>query len=401
MRRLTSSFARRFQHTNPLDLAALLTPEQRAVQDTARHYAQTELLPGIVQANRDGVFDRGILRAMGGLGLLGTTVRPEHGGSDSGYVAYGLVARELERVDSAYRSALSVQSSLVLGPLQDWGSDEQKERWMPSLVAGETVGCFGLTEPDQGSDPGGLRTRATRDADGDWRLSGTKTWITNAPIADLLLVWAKDSQDTMHGFLLERGMSGLETTTIHGKLALRASETGTIHMDSVRVPECNRLPGVEGLRGPFSCLNRARYGIAWGAMGAAEDAFARAVDYTVGRKQFGKPLAGQQLVQRRLADANTEIALGLQACYRVGQLLDDPTTDVAPEMVSMIKRNNAGKALTIARDARDMLGANGVSDDYHVMRHAMNLEAVNTYEGTHDIHALLLGRAITGLPAFV
>ena len=336
---------------------------------------------------------------MGALGLLGATLPEEYGGAGLNYVSYGLVAREVERVDSGYRSAMSVQSSLVMHPIHAYGSEEQRRRWLPGLARGEIVGCFGLTEPDAGSDPGSMRTRAQK-IDGGYRLSGAKTWITNSPIADVMVVWAKsDTHDgAIRGFLLERSMPGLETPAIKGKLSLRASITGSIAMDNVDVPEANLLPNAKGLAGPFGCLNRARYGIAWGTMGAAEACLAAARSYTLERKQFGRPLAATQLVQLRLADMATEIALGLQAALRVGRQIDQGA--LSPDAISLIKRNNAGKALAIARVARDMHGGNGIAAEYHVMRHAANLETVNTYEGTHDVHGLILGRAITGIPAF-
>jgi glutaryl-CoA dehydrogenase len=339
------------------------------------------------------------MEEMGGLGLLGPTIPVEYGGAGLGYVAYGLVAREVERVDSGYRSAMSVQSSLVMYPIHAYGSAEQRAKYLPRLATGETIGCFGLTEPDAGSDPGGMRTRAETVADG-YRLSGAKMWISNSPIADVMVVWAKSDahEGAIRGFILERGMAGLSTPKIENKLSLRASVTGEIVMDGVIVPEENLLPGVSGIKGPFGCLNRARYGIAWGVMGAAEFCFAAARQYTLDRKQFGRPLAATQLVQRKLADMETEIALGLQAALRIGRMFDEGR--LAPEAISIVKRNNCGKALEIARAARDMHGGNGISAEFHVMRHAANLESVNTYEGTHDIHALILGRAITGIAAF-
>jgi glutaryl-CoA dehydrogenase len=334
---------------------------------------------------------------MGELGLLGATIPEAYGGAGASYVVYGLVAREIERVDSGYRSAMSVQSSLVMHPIWAYGDEAQRKRYLPKLASGETVGCFGLTEPDHGSDPGGMRSRAKK-VGGGFLLSGSKTWITNSPIADVMVVWAKDDEGAIRGFVLERGMKGLETPRIEGKFALRASITGMIMMDEVFVPDENRLPHAKGLRGPFGCLNRARYGIAWGAMGAAEFCWHAARDYTLGRKQFGRPLAANQLIQKKLADMQTEIALGLQAALRVGRMMDEG--NAAPETISLIKRNSCGKALDIARMSRDMHGGNGISDEYHVIRHVMNLEAVNTYEGTHDVHALILGRAQTGIQAF-
>ena len=385
-----------FDWQDPLCLHEQLGSEERAAQDAARRFAQSQLMPRIKQAFRDEHFDREVLREMGALGLLGLTLEGYDcpGGS---HVLYGLVAREIERVDSGYRSALSVQSSLCMFPIHAYGSEAQKQRFLPKLARGEWLGAFGLTEPDAGSDPGSLRTRA-RCVGGEWRISGTKTWISHAPVADVLLVWAKDEADIVRGFLLERGMQGLQTPAIEGKFSLRASATGQIVMDDVVVPDENRLPGVEGYRGPFSCLNKARYGIAWGAMGAAEFCWQAARDYTLSRHQFGRPLAANQLVQKKLDDIQTEIALGLQAVLRLGRLFDEGKA--APEMVSLLKRNNCGKALEIARLARDMHGGNGISDEYHVIRHLLNLETVNTYEGTHDVHALILGRAQTGISAF-
>ncbi len=386
-----------FDWADPFLLEEELDESQKLIRDTARQYAQEKLMPRILQANRHEVFDREILREMGALGLLGCTLPEAYGCAGVDYVSYGLVAREIERVDSSYRSAMSVQSSLVMFPIWAYGSEEQRRRFLPALARGELVGCFGLTEPDQGSDVAGMKTRARR-VSGGWRLSGSKTWITNAPIADVMVVWARDEEGVVRGFLLERGMEGLETPRIEGKFALRASATGMILMDDVFVPEENRLPGAEGLRGPFGCLNRARYGIAWGAMGAAEFCWHAARAYVLERRQFGRPLAAFQLVQKKLADMQTEIALGLLAALRVGRMLDSGRASA--EAISLIKRNNCGKALEIARIARDMHGGNGIADEYHVIRHVMNLEAVNTYEGTHDIHALVLGRAQTGIQAF-
>ncbi len=386
-----------FDWADPFLLEEELDESQKLIRDTARQYAQEKLMPRILEANRHEVFDREILREMGALGLLGCTLPEAYGCAGVDYVSYGLVAREIERVDSSYRSAMSVQSSLVMFPIWAYGSEEQRRRFLPALARGELVGCFGLTEPDQGSDVAGMKTRA-RCVSGGWRLSGSKTWITNAPIADVMVVWARDEEGVVRGFLLERGMEGLETPRIEGKFALRASATGMILMDDVFVPEENRLPGAEGLRGPFGCLNRARYGIAWGAMGAAEFCWHAARAYVLERRQFGRPLAAFQLVQKKLADMQTEIALGLLAALRVGRMLDSGRASA--EAISLIKRNNCGKALEIARIARDMHGGNGIADEYHVIRHVMNLEAVNTYEGTHDIHALVLGRAQTGIQAF-
>ncbi len=381
---------------DPLKLESLLSAEEIAIRDAAQAYCQGSLMPRILQANRHEIFDREIFREMGQLGLLGPTIEG-YGCAGVNHVCYGLIAREVERVDSAYRSAMSVQSSLVMHPIHAFGTDAQRDKYLPSLASGELVGCFGLTEPDYGSDPGGMVTRA-RAAEGGYRLSGTKTWITNAPIADVAVVWAKTDDGAIRGFILERGMPGLTFPKIEGKFSLRASATGQIAMDSVFVPEANLLPGVRGLKGPFSCLNKARYGISWGAMGAAEFCWHAARQYTLDRQQFGRPLAANQLIQLKLADMQTEIALGLAASLQVGRLLDAHTA--APEAISLVKRNNCGKALAIARAARDMHGGNGIADEYHVIRHVMNLEAVNTYEGTHDIHALILGRWQTGLQAF-
>jgi glutaryl-CoA dehydrogenase len=388
-----------FQWDDPLLLDAELGEEERMIRDTALGYAQDRLQPRIREAYSHEHTDPAIFREMGELGLLGLTLPEEFGGAGASYVSYGLVAREVERVDSGYRSMMSVQSSLVMYPIHAYGSDEQRARWLPRLATGELVGCFGLTEPEAGSDPGGMRTRAER-IDGGYRLIGEKTWITNSPIADLFVVWAKsDAHDgKIRGFVLEKGMAGLSAPKIEEKLSLRASVTGGIVMQGVEVPEANLLPQAQGLSGPFGCLNRARYGIAWGVMGAAEDCWQRARGYTLDRRQFGRPLAGTQLVQKKLADMQTEIALGLQAALRVGRLFDEGR--VAPEMISLIKRNNCGKALDVARVARDMHGGNGITGEFHVIRHAQNLETVNTYEGTHDIHALILGRAQTGIQAF-
>ncbi len=385
-----------FDWADALLLDSDLTDDERAVQATARDFARDRLLPGIVEANRSAHFDRQIMKDMGALGLLGPTLPEEYGGAGVSHVAYGLVSHEVEAVDSGYRSALSVQSSLVIHPIHAYGTDQQRERWLPGLVSGDLVGCFGLTEPDHGSDPGNMATRAEK-VDGGYRINGAKMWITNSPIADVMVVWAK-LDGVIRGFVLERGMAGLTTPEIKGKLALRASITGEIVMDDVFVPENHLLPNARGLSGPFGCLNKARFGIAWGALGAARACWTAARDYAVERSQFGRPLAANQLIQRKLADMQTEIAIGLQACLKVGRLLD--AHRASPEMISLIKRNSAGKALDIARAARDIHGGNGVSDEFHVMRHMCNLEAVNTYEGTHDIHALILGRAQTGLAAF-
>jgi glutaryl-CoA dehydrogenase len=376
-----------------------LTEEERLVRDSARGYAQGKLLPRVTSAYLDERFDREILTEMGELGLLGATIPTEYGGAGLGYVSYGLVAREVERVDSGYRSAMSVQSSLVMYPIHAYGSEEQRRKYLPRLATGEWVGCFGLTEPDAGSDPSGMRTRAEA-IDGGYRLNGSKMWITNSPIADVAVVWAKSAahDGAVRGFVVERGTRGFSTPKIAKKLSLRASVTGEIVLQNVEVPAANLLANVSGLKGPFGCLNRARYGIAWGSMGAAEACFAAARGYTLERRQFGRPLAATQLVQRKLADMATEIALGLQAALRAGRMFEAGT--INPDIISLIKRNNCGKALDIARVARDMHGGNGISADFHVIRHAANLETVNTYEGTHDIHALILGRAITGLAAF-
>ncbi len=381
---------------DPLALEGQLSAEEIAVRDAARDYCQGRLMSGILEANRHETFDREIFHEMGALGLLGPTIEG-YGCAGVNHVSYGLIAREVERVDSAYRSAMSVQSSLVMHPIHAFGSEAQREKYLPGLASGDLVGCFGLTEPDHGSDPGSMITRA-RTADGGYRLSGAKTWITNAPIADVAVVWAKTDDGIIRGFILERGMEGLSFPRIEGKFSLRASATGMIVMDGVFVPEENILPGVRGLKGPFSCLNKARYGISWGAMGAAEFCWEAARQYTLDRKQFGRPLAANQLIQLKLADMQTEIALGLQGSLRLGRLMDEHAS--VPEMVSLMKRNNCGKALAIARTSRDMHGGNGISDEYHVIRHVMNLEAVNTYEGTHDIHALILGRWQTGIQAF-
>jgi glutaryl-CoA dehydrogenase len=389
----------RFDWADPFDLESQLTEEERQVRDTARAYAQEKLMPRIVAAYREEKFDRAVVNEMGALGLLGATIPEEYGGAGLGYVCYGLAVREIERVDSGFRSAMSVQSSLVMHPIYAYGDEAQRKKYLPKLASGEWVGCFGLTEPDHGSDPGGMRTRAEK-ISGGYRLSGTKLWITNAPIADVFVVWAKSAAhgDEIRGFVLERGVKGLTTPKIEGKLSLRASITGEISLSNVEVPESALLPNVSGLKGPFGCLNRARLGIAWGAMGAAEFCFHAARNYTLERKQFGRPLAANQLVQKKLADMETEIALGLQAALRLTRLMDEGRCP--PEAVSIVKRNNCGKALDIARMARDMHGANGIAEEYHVMRHAMNLETVNTYEGTHDVHALIVGRAITGIQAF-
>ncbi len=388
-----------FAWDDPLLLDDQLSEDERMIRDTARDYAQGKLQPRILEAYRDESTDRAIFDEMGALGLLGLTLPEDYGCAGASYVSYGLVAREVERVDSGYRSMMSVQSSLVMFPIYSFGSEAQRRRYLPKLATGEWVGCFGLTEPDAGSDPAGMRSRAAR-IDGGYRLTGAKTWISNAPMADVFVVWAKsDAHDgAIRGFVLEKGTKGLSAPRIANKLSLRASVTGEIVMEGVEVPDDALLPGVSGLKGPFGCLNRARYGISWGVMGAAEDCWHRARGYTLERKQFGRPLAATQLIQKKLADMQTEITLGLQASLRIGRLLDDGRA--APEMISLIKRNNCGKALDIARMARDMHGGNGIAAEYHVMRHSQNLETVNTYEGTHDVHALILGRAITGIQAF-
>jgi glutaryl-CoA dehydrogenase len=385
-----------FDWQDPLLLEEEFSEEERMVRDTARDYAQGKLMPRVKSAFREERFDREIMNEMGALGLLGPTIEG-YGCTNVGYVCYGLIAREVERVDSGYRSAMSVQSSLVMYPIYAFGTEAQRQKYLPKLATGEWVGCFGLTEPDHGSDAGGMKTRARR-VDGGFVLKGAKMWISNAPIADVMVVWAKTEDDGIRGFVLERGMKGLSTPKIEGKFSLRASVTGEIVMDDVFVPAENLLPEVSGLKGPFSCLNNARYGIAWGALGAAEFCWHAARDYTLSRTAFGKPLAATQLIQKKLADMQTEITIGLHSCLRLGRLMD--AHRATPEMVSLLKRNSCGKALDIARNARDMHGGNGIVDEYHVIRHVMNLETVNTYEGTHDIHALILGRAQTGLAAF-
>ncbi|MFB9159616.1 acyl-CoA dehydrogenase [Chromobacterium violaceum] len=385
-----------FAWEDPLLLQDRLTDDERLVQQSAHEYCQERLLPRVLMANREERFDREIISEMGELGFLGCTIEG-YGCAGLSHVAYGLVAREVERVDSGYRSAMSVQSSLVMHPIWAYGSDAQKDKYLPKLASGEWLGCFGLTEPDSGSDPASMKTRA-RKVDGGYLLSGSKMWITNSPAADVFVVWAKDDDDEIRGFILEKGMKGLSAPAIHGKFSLRASITGEIVMDDVLVSEDQLLPGVKGLKGPFGCLNKARYGIAWGAMGAAEFCWHAARQYTLDREQFGRPLAANQLIQLKLANMQTEIALGLSAALQVGRLMDEGRAE--PEMISLIKRNNCGKALDIARVARDMHGGNGICDEFHVIRHVMNLEAVNTYEGTHDVHALILGRAQTGIQAF-
>jgi len=386
-----------FDWSDPFRLVEQLTDEERMVLDTAHSYAQEKLAPRVLEAFRHEKTEPSVFREMGELGLLGPTISPEYGGAGLGYVAYGLIAREVERVDSGYRSMMSVQSSLVMVPIDAFGSEAQKQKYLPKLATGEWIGCFGLTEPNHGSDPGSMVTRARR-VDGGYSLSGAKTWISNAPIADVFVVWAKTEDGVIRGFILEKGWKGLTAPAIHGKIGLRASITGEVVMDGVFVPEENLLPNVSGLKGPFTCLNSARFGIAWGALGAAEDCYSRARQYTLDRKQFDRPLAANQLIQRKLADMVTEITLGLQGCLRLGRMKEDGHPPV--ELTSILKRNSCGKALDIARMARDMLGGNGMSDEFGVARHLVNLEVVNTYEGTHDIHALILGRAITGIAAF-
>lgn len=385
-----------FQWDDPFDLESQITDEERLIRDMARDYCQSSLMPRVLLAARHENFDREIMTEMGALGLLGATLPEAYGGAEAGHVAYGLIAREVERVDSGYRSAMSVQSSLVMHPIYAYGDDAQRSRYLPELASGRLIGCFGLTEPDHGSDPDGMRTRADR-VDGGYRLNGSKMWITNSPIADLAVVWAK-LDGVIRGFIVEAGTDGYSAPKIEGKLALRASVTGEIVLDDVFVPETALLPNARGLGGPFGCLNKARYGISWGALGAAEFCWHAARQYALDRVQFGQPLAATQLIQRKLVEMQVEITLGLQACLRVGRLLDEGRCPVAN--ISIVKRNSCGKALAIAREARDIHGGNGISDEFHVMRHACNLEAVNTYEGTHDIHALILGRAQTGLAAF-
>ena len=386
-----------FNWEDPLLLDSQLAADERQVRNAARTFAQKALAPRIRDAFRNETTDPAIFREMGDMGLLGPTLPPQYGGAGLNYVSYGLIAREIERVDSAYRTLLSVQSSLVMLPIFAFGSEEQKQKYLPKLGKGELIGCFGLTEPNSGSDPGSLATRA-RAVPGGWKLSGSKNWISSAPLADVFIVWAKDDDAVIRGFILDKGMAGLSAPVIHGKVGLRAAITGEIVMDEVFVPTENLLPGVTGLKGPFTCLNSARYGIAWGALGAAEACWHTARQYTLDRRQFDKPLAANQLVQKKLADMQTEITLGIQGALRLGRMMDDGSA--TPEIVSLMKRNSCGKALDIARTARDMLGGNGISDDFGVIRHLVNLEVVNTYEGTHDVHALILGRAQTGLSAF-
>ncbi|BAV63614.1 acyl-CoA dehydrogenase [Sphingobium cloacae] len=386
-----------FDWQDPFGLDAQLSDEERMVRDTAQAFARDRLLPRVQEAFRHEKTDPAIFAEMGELGLLGPTVSAEYGGAGLNYVSYGLIAREIERIDSGYRSMMSVQSSLVIVPIYTFGTEEQKRKYLPGLIAGTKIGCFGLTEPDHGSDPGSMVTRA-RKVDGGYLLTGSKTWISNSPIADVFIVWAKTEDGKIRGFILEKGWSGLSAPAIHGKVGLRASITGQVVMDDVFVPEENMLPDVTGLKGPFTCLNSARYGIAWGALGAAESCYETARQYVLDRKQFGRPLAANQLIQKKLADILTEISLGLQGCLRLGRLKDEGHPPV--ELTSILKRNSCGKALEIARVARDMLGGNGISDEFPIARHLVNLEVVNTYEGTHDVHALILGRAITGIPAF-
>lgn len=385
-----------FDWQDPFRLNDQLTDEEKLIADSAREFCADRLSPRIIEANRNESFDRAIFDEMGEMGFLGSTITG-YGCAGANHVSYGLIAKEIERVDSGYRSMMSVQSSLVMHPIFTYGTEEQREKYLPDLASGKKIGCFGLTEPDYGSDAGGLITRATK-VPGGWKLRGAKMWITNSPVADIMVIWAKDDSGTIRGFILERGMEGLETPKISGKFSLRTSITGEIVMDDVFVPEENILPNVKGLSGPFGCLNKARYGISWGALGAAEFCWMAAREYTLSRKQFDRPLAANQLVQKKLADMQTEITIGLQATLRVGRLLD--LGEAAPEMISLVKRNSCGKALDVARTARDMHGGNGISDEYQVIRHVMNLEAVNTYEGTHDVHALILGRAQTGIQAF-
>jgi len=386
-----------FHWDDPLLLDAQLTDEEKMIRDAARDYAQGQLAPRVLEAFRHEHTDPGIFKEMGSVGLLGATLPEAYGGGGLNYVSYGLIAREVERVDSGYRSMMSVQSSLVMLPIFQFGTDAQKQKYLPPLARGDSIGCFGLTEPDHGSDPGSMITRA-RHAAGGYRLSGAKTWITNSPIADVFVVWAKTDDDVIRGFILEKGWKGLSTPALHGKVGLRASTTGQILLDDVFVPDENLLPDAKGLKGPFTCLDSARYGIAWGALGAAESCWHTARQYVLDRKQFGRPLAANQLIQKKLVDMQTEITLGLQGCLRLGRMKDDGTASV--EITSIMKRNSCGKALDVARAARDMLGGNGISDEFGVIRHVVNLEVVNTYEGTHDIHALILGRAQTGIQAF-
>lgn len=386
----------KFDWTDPFRLIDQLDGDERMIRDSAREFCSERLFPRVLEAHRNETFDRSIFNEFGEMGFLGSTIKG-YGCAGVNHVSYGLIAREIERVDSGYRSMMSVQSSLVMYPIYTYGTEEQRQKYLPDLASGKKIGCFGLTEPDYGSDAGGMITRAKK-VNGGWQLNGAKMWITNSPVADILVVWAKNDDDIIQGFILERGMAGLETPKISGKFSLRASVTGEIVMKDVFVPEENILPNIQGLKGPFGCLNKARYGIAWGALGAAEFCWTAARDYTMERKQFGRPLAANQLIQKKLADMQTEISIGLQSTLRVGRLLDEDKA--APEMISLIKRNSCGKSLEIARMSRDMHGGNGIADEYHVIRHVLNLEAVNTYEGTHDVHALILGRAQTGIQAF-
>lgn len=394
---IKAKFNNAFKWDDPFLLESDLSDEERLVQETARKYAQERLMPRVVADFRNETFDRNIFTELGELGLLGATLPEKYGCAGLGYVCYGLIAREIERVDSGYRSAASVQSSLVMQPIYAYGDEAQREKYLPKLATGEWVGCFGLTEPDHGSDAGSMKSRA-RTVAGGYKLTGNKMWISNSPVADVFVVWAKDDEGAIRGYILDRGMNGLSTPKIDGKFSMRASNTGEIVMDDVFVPAENKLPNARGLSGPFGCLNSARFGISWGAMGAAEACWHRAREYTLERTQFGRPLAANQLIQKKLADMQTEITLGLNASLRVGRLIE--RGDAATEMISLIKRNNAGKALEIARAARDMLGGNGISDEFHIIRHMLNLESVNTYEGTHDVHALILGRTQTGIQAF-
>ena len=386
----------KFDWTDPFRLTDQLDDDERMIRDSAREFCSERLFPRVLEAHRNETFDRSIFNEFGEMGFLGSTITG-YGCAGVNHVSYGLIAREIERIDSGYRSMMSVQSSLVMYPIYTYGTEEQRQKYLPDLASGKKIGCFGLTEPDYGSDAGGMITRAKK-VDGGWQLNGAKMWITNSPVADILVVWAKTEDDVIRGFILERGMAGLETPKISGKFSLRASITGEIVMKDVFVPEENILPNVQGLKGPFGCLNKARYGIAWGALGAAEFCWTTARDYTMERKQFGRPPAANQLIQKKLADMQTEISIGLQSTLRVGRLLDEDKA--APEMISLIKRNSCGKSLEVARMSRDMHGGNGIADEYHVIRHVLNLEAVNTYEGTHDVHSLILGRAQTGIQAF-
>jgi glutaryl-CoA dehydrogenase len=389
----------KFVLSDPFGLFSRLKPDERMIQEVAREYCQKELMPRILMANRNEVFDRKIMKEMGSIGLLGPTLPEKYKCANAGYVSYGLITNEIEKVDSAYRSAMSVQSSLVMYPIYAYGSEYLREKFLPELASGNLIGCFGLTEPNHGSDPSSMETRVRYDPNCDeFIINGSKNWITNAPIADVFIIWANDEQHRIQGFVVERGTPGLETYKINGKFSLRASETGTIFLDNVRVPATHHLDKISGLGGPFGCLNNARYGIAWGSLGSAEFCMNNAREYTLGRKQFGAPLAANQLIQKKLADMLSEITIGREACYQVGRMMDEGKA--SPEIISLIKRNSCSKSIDIARECRDMLGGNGISDEYHIIRHVMNLEAVNTYEGTNDIHALILGKAITGIPAF-